>query len=138
MEMEAGRVPYKGVTGLVVTGLVGLVSGASLGPEGPLGHMGAAFGSWFSKRIKLSPEKSRIMTLSGISAAFGGFLGQPLTGAFMSMEFSGSLGYPIYANLIAAVISGLIGALVMFSITAIIPDMALPFPDYTGFRWRLI
>ena len=134
-EMEAGRVPYKGVTGLVVTALIGLISGASVGPEGPLGHLGAAFGSWFSGRIKLSPEKSRIMTLSGISAAFGGYLLQPLTGAFMSMEFTGSLGYPIYANLIAAMISGLIGALVMFSITAIIPNMALPFPEYAGFQW---
>ncbi len=118
-----------------MTALVGLISGASLGPEGPLGHLGAAFGSWFSERIKLSPEKSRIMTLSGISAAFGGFLLQPLTGAFMSMEFTGSLGYPIYANLIAAMISGLIGALVMFNITAIIPNMALPFPEYAGFQW---
>ena len=105
-EMEAGRVPYKGVPGLAMTALVGLIGGASVGPEGPLGHMGAAFGSWFSTRLNLPLDKSRIMTLSGISAAFGGFLVQPLGGAFMSMEFTGSLSYPIYANLIAATISG--------------------------------
>ena len=134
-EMEAGRVPYKGITGLMVTALVGLISGASLGPEGPLGHMGASFGSWFSERLKLSLEKSRIMTLAGISAGFGGFLGQPLTAAFMSMEFTGSLGYPIYANLIAATISGLIGALVVMNVSGLIPSLALPFPEYTGFEW---
>ena len=134
-EMETGRVPYKGVPGLAVTALVGLISGASLGPEGPLGHMGAAFGSWFSERLNLSLQDSRIMTLSGISAAFGGFLVQPLGGAFMSMEFTGSLGYPIYANLIAATISGLIGALVVVNISAIVPSLSLPFPEYTGFEW---
>jgi len=134
-EMEAGRVPYRGVPGLVVTALVGLVSGASLGPEGPLGHMGAAVGSWFSERIKLPVEKSRIMTLSGISAAFGGFLMQPIGGAFMSMEFTGSLAYPIYANLIAATVAALIGALVVFDLTAVLPNMALPFPPYDGFLW---
>jgi len=134
-EMEAGRVPHKGVAGLVVTALAGLISGASLGPEGPLGHMGAAFGSWLSERLKLTLEKSRIMTLAGISAGFGGFLAQPLTAAFMSMEFTGSLSYPIYANLIAAAISGLIGALVMVNMTGIVPSMALPFPEYPGFEW---
>jgi H+/Cl- antiporter ClcA len=134
-EMESGRVPYTGVPGLVVTALVGLISGASLGPEGPLGHMGAAFGSWFSTRLNLSLEKSRIMTLSGISAAFGGFLIQPIGAAFMSMEFTGSLTYPIYANLIAATVAGLIGALVVVNITAFVPRAVLPFPDYAGFEW---
>ena len=134
-EMEAGRVPYQGVPGLVITALVGLISGASLGPEGPLGHMGAAAGSWFSERLKLPLEKSRIMTLSGISAAFGGFLMQPLGGAFMSMEFTGSLTYPIYANMIAATVAALIGAQVIFNLTAVLPNMTLPFPSYDGFLW---
>jgi H+/Cl- antiporter ClcA len=134
-EMEAGRVPYSGIPGLVVTALVGLVSGASLGPEGPLGHMGAAFGSWLSARLNLSLEKSRIMTLGGVAAAFGGFLVQPLGGAFMSMEFTGSLALPIYANMIAATVAGLIGALVVFNLTAILPSLALPFPAYEGFYW---
>lgn len=134
-EMEAGRVQYRDVPGLVVTALIGLISGASLGPEGPLGHMGAATGSWFSERLKLPQGKSRIMTLSGISAAFGGFLMQPLGGAFMSMEFTGSLTYPIYANMIAATVAALIGAQVVFNLTAVLPNMALPFPVYSGFQW---
>jgi len=94
-EMEAGRVPYKGVPAYILTALFGLASGASVGPEGPLGHLGAAAASWFAERLKLPKEKSRIMTLSGISAAFGGYLASPLGGAFMSMEFTGSLTYPI-------------------------------------------
>ena len=134
-EMEAGRVPYSGIPALMVTALVGLISGASIGPEGPLGHMGAAFGSWLSARLNLDKEKSRIMTLSGLAAAFGGFLTSPLGGAFMSMEFTGSLTYPIYANLISATTAGLVGALVMFNITKVVPRATLPFPPYAGFAW---
>ena len=134
-EMEAGRVPYQGVPGLILTALVGLTSGASLGPEGPLGHMGAAVASWVAERLKLPKEKSRIMTLSGISAAFGGFLASPLGGAFMSMEFTGSLTYPIYANLIAATVAALFGALVVLSFTGIVPRGMLHFPEYSGFEW---
>ena len=134
-EMEAGRVPYRGILGLMVTALVGLISGASLGPEGPLGHMGASFGSWVSVRLNLSLEKSRLMTLAGVSAAFGGFLVQPFSGAFMSMEFTGSLTHPIYTNMIAAIVSSLIGALVVFNLATILPSLALPFPAYEGFHW---
>ena len=130
--------PYRGVPGLVVTALVGLASGASLGPEGPLGHMGAAVASWVAERLKLPKERSRIMTLSGVSAAFGGFLASPFGGAFMSMEFTGSLAYPIYANLIAATTSALFGTLVVFSFTGLLPRGLLNFPEYSGFQWMHI
>ena len=137
-EMEAGRVPYQGVPGFVLTALVGLCSGASLGPEGPLGHMGAAAASWFAERLKLTKEKSRIMTLSGISSTFGGYLVSPLGGAFMSMEFTGSLTYPIYANLIAATTASLLGALVVGSFIGAVPRGMLDFPEYAGFQWMHI
>jgi len=88
-----------------------------------------------AERLKLPKEKSRIMTLSGISAAFGGFLASPLGGAFMSMEFTGSLTYPIYANLIAATVAALFGALVVLSFTGIVPRGMLQFPEYSGFQW---
>jgi H+/Cl- antiporter ClcA len=75
------------------------------------------------------------MTLAGVSAAFGGFLVQPFSGAFMSMEFTGSLTHPIYTNMIAAIVSSLIGALVVFNLATILPSLALPFPAYEGFHW---
>jgi len=134
-EMEAGRVPYKGVPAFVLTALIGLTSGASLGPEGPLGHMGAAAASWVAERLKLPKEKARILTLSGISSAFGGYLVSPIGGAFMSMEFTGSLTYPIYTNLLAAIIAALFGTLVMLSFTGVVPRGLLDFPEYSGLQW---
>ena len=75
------------------------------------------------------------MTLSGISAAFGGYLVSPFGGALMSMEFTGSLTYPIYTNLVAAIVAALVGTLVMFNLTGFVPRGLLEFPEYSGFQW---
>lgn len=109
---QEGRVSYQGLLGLIVAAIVGLASGASLGPEGPLAHMGGGFGTWLADRLKYSVQKSRILAVSGISAVFGAFLATPLGGAFMSLEFTGLLAFPIYANLVAATVTALIGYLI--------------------------
>ena len=113
----------------MLVALIGLISGASVGPEGPLGHMGAGLGSWLAERCGYPAEKSRILSLSGIAAAFGGFLGTPLAAAFMSMEFTGLLTMPIYANMIAATLASLIGAWIVFSISGALPTGATGFPQ---------
>jgi H+/Cl- antiporter ClcA len=122
-------VPYRQLPGTLLVALVGLVSGASVGPEGPLGHMGAGLGSWLAERRGYGREKSRILSLSGISAAFGGFLGTPMSAAFMSLEFTGMLALPIYANMVAALVASLIGAWIIFGITSAPPAGAAAFPQ---------
>ena len=129
VEMAKGRVPYRGIAGSMLIALIGLISGASIGPEGPLGHMGAGLGSWLAEKLGYDPDKSRILSLSGISAAFGGFLGTPLSAAFMSMEFTGLLSMPIYANMVAALVSSLIGAWIIFSLIGTLPAGATGFPQ---------
>jgi len=129
VEMAKGRVPYRGIAGSMLIALIGLISGASIGPEGPLGHMGAGLGSWLAEKRGYDPDKSRILSLAGISAAFGGFLGTPLSAAFMSMEFTGLLSMPIYANMVAALVSALIGAWIIFSLTGTLPAGATGFPQ---------
>ena len=129
VEMAEGKVSYHGLPGFLLVALVGLVSGASVGPEGPLGHMGAALGSWLADKRGYPAQKSRILALSGIAAAFGGFLGTPMAAAFMSMEFTGLLTTPIYANMIAATVASLIGAWIIFSLTGALPTGATGFPQ---------
>jgi H+/Cl- antiporter ClcA len=107
-----GRVGYRGLLGLLIAACIGLASGASLGPEGPLAHMGGGFGTWLADRLKYSVQKSRILAVSGISAVFGAFLATPLGGAFMALEFTGLLAFPIYANLVAATVTALVGYLI--------------------------
>lgn len=127
--MGKGRVPYQGLPALLLVAMDGLLSGASVGPEGPLGHMGGGLGTWLADRRGYDPDKSRILSLAGISAVFGGFLGTPLSAAFMSLEFTRLLTTPIYANMVAATISSMIGAWLIFSITGTLPTGSGSFPQ---------
>ena len=127
-QMAEGKVPYRGLPGFIIVALVGLISGASVGPEGPLGHMGAGLGSWLADKRGYHSKKGRILSISGVAAAFGGFLGTPISAAFMSMEFTGQLTMFFYANMVAATVAALIGAWILFGLTGAMPSGATGFP----------
>ena len=128
-QMAEGKVPYRGLVGSLIISLVGLVCGASVGPEGPVGHAGAGLGSWLADKLQYPKEKARILSLSGLSAAFGGFLGTPMSAAFMSLEFTKMLSFPIYANLIATTLSAVIGAWLVFGLTGDLPAGSQGYPQ---------
>jgi H+/Cl- antiporter ClcA len=127
-EITEGNVPYKGMLVMLITALIGLVSGASVGPEGPLGHAGAGIGTWLARKRGYDKEKSRLLTLSGVSAVFGAFLGTPMSAALMTLEFTRQLTVPIYANLIVTTVSALFGAIIMFVITHAPPTGTSGYP----------
>jgi CIC family chloride channel protein len=128
-EMAEGIVPYRGLPVFMLVALLGMMSGANVGPEGPLGHMGAGMGSRLAVKRGYSKEKSRILSLSGLAAAFGGFRGTPMAVAFMSMKITGLLTLPIYANMIAATVGSMIGAWIVFVITKKLPTVSPGFPQ---------
>jgi H+/Cl- antiporter ClcA len=132
--VKEGRVEHKGLMGTLLGALVGLSAGASLGPEGPLAHMGGGIASWVAQRLNFSADKSRVLSASGIAAIFGGFMGTPLGGAFMSVEFTGLLRFPLYANLVAGVIAALIGHLIYFALLGVSLAGLYQFGDATSFQ----
>jgi H+/Cl- antiporter ClcA len=113
-QISAGRARYKGMAILLGIALIGILSGASVGPEGPLGHAGAGIGAWLADKRRYNREKSRLLSLGGVAAVFGAFLGTPMSSALMTLEFTRQLTVPIYANLIVTTIASLFGAMVMF------------------------
>ncbi len=126
---EEGRVEYLGLLGLVSGAIIGLSAGASLGPEGPLAHMGGGIATWLAERRKFPVEKKRVLSLGGIAAMFGPFLGTPIGGAFLSIEFTGLLGFPLYGNFIAGTLAALVGFLVIQTIVDFSPEALYHFPD---------
>ena len=126
-EISQGRVPHKSMGLLLLISFVGIVSGASVGPEGPLGHVGAGIGSWLAKKRGYDAEQSRLLSLGGVAAVFGAFIGSPMSSSLMTLEFTRQLTVPIYANLIVTTVAALFGALVMFLLTH------APAPGTTGY-----
>lgn len=76
------RVPLvKAVASSIIIG-----SGGSAGREGPIAQIGAGFGSWFIRKIKLSDSDRRTAIICGAAGGIGAIFKAPLGGAIFAIE----------------------------------------------------
>ena len=71
---DPGRLEPRQTPGMIITSLVSITAGGSLGPEAPLVQVNGSLGSWLGDRLNLSMKSIRILTFCGMSAALGAFL----------------------------------------------------------------
>jgi CIC family chloride channel protein len=77
-----GRVPFvKAIVSAITLG-----SGGSGGREGPIGQIGAGFGSFLADRLKLSVRDRRILLAAGLGAGIGSIFRAPLAGSLFAAE----------------------------------------------------
>jgi H+/Cl- antiporter ClcA len=81
----------KGIRGRVtliklVASAATIGSGGSAGREGPAAQISAGFGSLLSRRLKLSPQDSRIAVAVGVGSGIGAIFRAPLGGAVLGAE----------------------------------------------------
>ena len=69
-----------------VASIITLSTGGSAGREGPIAQIGAGFGSWVSRLLKLSVNERRIFMLAGCAAGLGAIFRAPLGAAITSVE----------------------------------------------------
>jgi CIC family chloride channel protein len=76
------RVPaIKAIASLLTIG-----SGGSAGVEGPIGQIGAGFGSWLARLLRLSVDERRLLVLAGAAGGIGAIFRAPLGGALFIVE----------------------------------------------------
>jgi H+/Cl- antiporter ClcA len=105
-ELEHGRVDRHHVPGVLVTGFVSLVSGASLGPEAPLATLGGGAGTLVADRAGRS---ARVESFAGMSAAFGGLLGLPLFGTALALELEHPHRLDYYRMILPGLVASAVG-----------------------------
>ena len=76
------RVPFVKSAASVIT----LATGGSAGREGPIAQIGAGFGSWLSRMLKLPVQERRIFLLAGCAAGLGAIFRAPLGSAITAVE----------------------------------------------------
>ena len=77
-----GRVPLvKGIASVITIG-----TGGSAGQEGPIAQIGAGFGSFLGRLLRLSPNERRLLTLAGAAGGVGAIFRAPLGGALFAVE----------------------------------------------------
>lgn len=81
-----GQMPLTNAVVQFFAATFALLSGQSMGKEGPAVHIGAAAGSNFSDRAGLPNTATRVLVASGAAAAIAAAFDTPLAGVVFAME----------------------------------------------------
>lgn len=125
------RVPFVKTAASIIT----IGTGGSAGREGPIGQIGAGFGSYLATKLGLSDRERRLLMLSGAAGGIGAIFRAPLGGALYISEVL----YSSTALEAAAVIPCFIASIVAYTVFSMIFGTALAFkvPDdllFTNFE----
>ncbi|WP_232053763.1 chloride channel protein [Microbulbifer sp. GL-2] len=81
-----GKMPIQNALLQFFAGAIALVSGHSVGREGPAVHLGAASGSWLARVLRLPNNSARSLLGCGVAAAIAASFNTPLAGMVFAME----------------------------------------------------
>ncbi|HXX78963.1 MAG TPA: chloride channel protein [Ktedonobacteraceae bacterium] len=104
----AGKIDYTTFPGALLSSFFSLLSGASVGPEGPLAFLIQDITAWISEKLKVAEETRLGVSLAALASAYNGIIGNPLFTGVLATEFQvggKELGIAFLAwNLLAGVI----------------------------------
>ncbi len=86
LDYHQGHLPVRSAVVQFVVGTLALVSGQSVGREGPSVHLGAAGGSALGRLLRIPNNGVRILVGCGVAAAISAAFNTPLAGVIFAME----------------------------------------------------
>jgi H+/Cl- antiporter ClcA len=127
-----GRIDTRENPAMVISSLISISAGGSLGPEAPMVQVTGSLGTWFAERLHLSSENVRTLSIAGMAAGFTALFGAPLGGAFFALEIlhhQHVLEY--YEAILPAIVSSCASYLVFVLITHLGIGPTWLFPHYS-------
>ncbi|MEC7545779.1 chloride channel protein [Thalassolituus sp.] len=86
MERHQGYLPARNIILQWFAAVVALLSGHSVGREGPAIHLGAGTGSQIGQRTELAHHRLRILAAAGVASAISASFNTPMAGVIFAME----------------------------------------------------
>ena len=124
LEYYEGRLPLGNAVVQFLAGALAVISGQSVGREGPGIHLGAASGSQLAQRLGLPHNSMRTMVACGTAAAIAASFNTPLAGVVFAMEVI-MLEYRI-TSFIPVMIAAIAAATVSIAFFGSDPAFSLP------------
>ncbi len=107
--LRGGRMSVTDGLKAALVSAVSLGSGASVGREGPVVHLGASLGAWISRRLHLGRSASRTLLGCGVAAAVAASFNAPIAGTFFALEVViGNYALTALAPVVIAAVTGTI------------------------------
>jgi H+/Cl- antiporter ClcA len=105
---DHAKTDYTTFPGALLSSFFSLLSGASVGPEGPLAFLVQDITAWISEKLKVAEESKLGLSMAALASAYNGIIGSPLFTGVLATEFQiggKELGIAFLAwNLLAGVI----------------------------------
>lgn len=144
IRFKGGKLDYHNNPSMILSSLICIASGGSLGPEAPLVQVTGSTGTWIAKKLNLKGEDIRSLSIAGMASGFTALFGAPLGGSLFSLEIlHHKYVVEYYQALIPAIVSSCTSFLVFWLITSIGLAPAWHFPIYGSsspfdFLWAIL
>lgn len=86
IRFNKGKLDPRNNPSMILSSLLCVASGGSLGPEAPLVQVTGSTGTWLGKVFRLKGEELRSMSIAGMASGFTALFGAPLGGSLFSLE----------------------------------------------------
>lgn len=86
IRFNKGKLDPKNNPSMILSSLLCVASGGSLGPEAPLVQITGSTGSYIGKLFRLKGEELRSLSIAGMASGFTALFGAPLGGSLFSLE----------------------------------------------------
>lgn len=128
IRFNKGKLEAKNNPSMILSSLLCVASGGSLGPEAPLVQVTGSTGTWLGKIFRLKGEELRSLSIAGMASGFTALFGAPLGGSLFSLEI---LHHKHAVEYYKAIIPALVASSFSYVIFAIIIQLGL------GATWQL-
>lgn len=111
IHLMGGQDGFKNLRSLIPVSLLCIGAGGAAGPEAPLVQTSGSFGTWVGQRYGMSKTDVRILTITGMAAAFTVLFGTPLGSAIFALEILHRRGLEYHEALLPAILGSICGYL---------------------------
>lgn len=86
IRFNGGRLEPKNNPAMILSSLLCIASGGSLGPEAPLVQVTGSTGTWVARKLRFKGEDLRSLSIAGMASGFTALFGAPLGGSLFALE----------------------------------------------------